>query len=442
MKNNKVAKIIMQIFWISLIVIFNMAINIVAIDYQVEGTNMPFIYGNKEKLVFLLFSILLVIYVIYYYNQNNTNYKKQELSIGSILIFNLLAILIFIYSFKTSLKSIMLFVFYIYLFILVFKLLGKFKAYLEIHKVNKDIKKTNPYIYYRELPNNYGIGIITLLVDSTLENEKDIVAVILDLCAKKYLSLVKNNDKYIIKVLKPVDDNLFVNEKYILNLIINNDLKSIDYKTWYKTCVNDGINLGLYTYEETKTNSVSALDKIANREDKVIKTIGVMSAIIGVIVALFGTLYWIKDNGVSTGNILISIIVFIGLFYACFFASLCILRVVCIVFNSFSFIFNSSKNLYIKNYKDIKDNRLIVTEKGKEELQKLYSFKAFIKDFGNFAPREAKEIVLWDRYLSYAQVFGLTKEIMQTGYNELVNNASFQIDNIDNINFDNIEILK
>ena len=49
-------------------------------------------------------------------------------------------------------------------------------------------------------------------------------------------------------------------------------------------------------------------------------------------------------------------------------------------------------------------------------------------------------LVLWDRYLSYAQVFGLTKEIMKTGYPKLVKNSSFQIDDINNITFDNIEI--
>ena len=71
----------------------------------------------------------------------------------------------------------------------------------------------------------------------------------------------------------------------------------------------------------------------------------------------------------------------------------------------------------------------------------LKAFKAFIKDFGNFADKYPEEIILWDRYLSYAQVFGLTKDIMKTGYSKLIKNSSFQIDDINNINFDNIEIL-
>ena len=54
--------------------------------------------------------------------------------------------------------------------------------------------------------------------------------------------------------------------------------------------------------------------------------------------------------------------------------------------------------------------------------------------------KNVEEVVIWDRYLSYAQVFGLTKEIMKSGYNQLVDNSSFKIDNIENINLDNIKI--
>lgn len=73
-------------------------------------------------------------------------------------------------------------------------------------------------------------------------------------------------------------------------------------------------------------------------------------------------------------------------------------------------------------------------------MQKLYSFKAFIKDFGHFVDKKPEEVILWDRYLSYAQVFGLTKEIMNSGYKQIIDNPSFHIDSIDNINLYNIEV--
>ena len=101
-------------------------------------------------------------------------------------------------------------------------IVGTLKGKRTINKEYKNIKKNNPYIYYRELPNNYGIGVTSLLFDSKIENYKDIIAVILDLCAKKYLSLIKReDDKYYIKVLKNIDNELLSNEKYILDLFIS-----------------------------------------------------------------------------------------------------------------------------------------------------------------------------------------------------------------------------
>ena len=42
-----------------------------------------------------------------------------------------------------------------------------------ITKINmKKIEKQNKYLYYRELPNHFGIGINTLLIDSKIENGK------------------------------------------------------------------------------------------------------------------------------------------------------------------------------------------------------------------------------------------------------------------------------
>jgi uncharacterized membrane protein len=85
------------------------------------------------------------------------------------------------------------------------------------------------------------------------------------------------------------------------------------------------------------------------------------------------------------------------------------------------------------------NNNMKRTKKGIEELQKLYSFKSFLNDFGNFADKKIDEIKIWDRYLSYAEVFGLTNVIMKTGYKELIDNNSFHIDNMDNISLDNID---
>ena len=51
------------------------------------------------------------------------------------------------------------------------------------------------------------------------------------------------------------------------------------------------------------------------------------------------------------------------------------------------------------------------TEKGIEHFTKWQAFKNFLNDFGNFSIKELPEVVLWERYLVYATVFGLADKV-------------------------------
>lgn len=51
------------------------------------------------------------------------------------------------------------------------------------------------------------------------------------------------------------------------------------------------------------------------------------------------------------------------------------------------------------------------TKKGNEDYLKWKSFKNFLKDFGSFKIKELPEIVLWEKYLVYATVFGLAETV-------------------------------
>lgn len=326
----------------------------------------------------------------------------------------------------------------IVLFILIFLLcftisgiigniIGTLKGKLFINKENKIIKKTNPYIYYRELPNNYGIGVTSLLFDSKIENYKDIIAVILDLCAKKYLSLIKENDKYYIRILKDVDEQLLSNEKYILNLIISQNIKNVNYSEWYNYCLQDGTNLGLYYhYEKPKEviNDGLVTRKEIDRLKKIHKNISLFIALFVFIICLI--------SGMWLEGILYSLISFV--------AAYVILIIPFYIITVFTGVKNIGKMQKKITYDITLNNHLTRTNKGIVELQKLISFQNFLSDFGNFVDKHPEEVVLWDRYLSYAQVFGLTTEIMNSGYKQLVDNSSFKIDNIDNINLYNIEV--
>ena len=324
-----------------------------------------------------------------------------------------------------------------------------------LHKLFIKDKSIKNDLYLRELPNNFGIGVTTLLFDSKIENEKDIVAIILDLCARKYLSLTKSNDKYIIKILKQIDTNLLDNEKYIMELLINNNIKNIDYYKWYNLCETDGKGLNLYYRYTSKIENNRKTDSM----DDILHRIKKRSIILSVIVFIIFSLYTFFTNNIwsvvpklsekysnmaiGTGMLVVLLAISIsGIIVAVisYFIIYIILYLWETIKTFVTFSFRSGSNIEKSSYNNVMSNNLMRTKYGENEYQKLVSFRNFIKDFGAFADREAKEVVIWDRYLSYAQVFGLTKEIMQTGYKELIDNASFQIDNIDNINFDNIKV--
>lgn len=359
-----------------------------------------------------------------------TKYHKigsVKLTITMLLIYAVVQVILFVCNLDNPIFFNVLVVFNVFFCnYCLYVISGVLKGKRAINKENKYLKKINPYIYFRELPNFFGIGVTTLLMDSTIENYKDIVAVILDLCAKKHLNLVKQGDKYIIKVLKGIDDSLLSNEKYILSLVLNNDIKNISYKEWFNYCMQDGINLGLYTHKVPK-NKLN--NPVFSRQERIKKDNKVKLIISLILPCLLFLLTFSSDLILA----IFSSVILFGISYL----------ILTIIFNIklfFREMFKEAKYHRNQNYVNQLNNKLTRTDKGVNELHKLYSFKAFIKDFGHFVDKKPEEVVLWDRYLSYAQVFGLTKEIMESGYKELIDNSSFHIDSIDNINLYNIEV--
>ena len=51
------------------------------------------------------------------------------------------------------------------------------------------------------------------------------------------------------------------------------------------------------------------------------------------------------------------------------------------------------------------------TQKGSEHYARWNAFKNFLDDFGSFELKELPEIILWERYLVYATIFGLADKV-------------------------------
>lgn len=381
-----------------------------------------------------------------------TKYNNTEVNMKATIAYLIIAIWILIFLgiifFNTltspaesnAMKFMILFVTGFLIIFMVLGLMSSMKGILKakifMAKSRNEIQKTNPYIYYRELPNNYGIGIATILIDSTIENEKDIVAVILDLCAKGYLHLQKNVNEYEVKILKPIDEKLLSNEKYILSLIMSNNIKDINYDEWFNYCMQDGIKLGLFNKKEGLKKSSGHFEKRTQKIKKISRTYVTTAVVLAIILAIAMVMASEEKITLSLaipkiiGSTLVASIVLLIVLYAPMYL------IPVMIVSTLSIGKEVEEQAY--NLEILND--IALTKKGQGEVQKLKAFKEFIRDFGMFANKNPEEIVLWEYYLSYAQVFGLTKEILATGYKEVVQNASFEIENIDSFKLNQINL--
>lgn len=322
-------------------------------------------------------------------------------------------------------------------------LYGKMRVKKKEILIEKEIKLNNPYIYYRELPNNFGIGISSVLVNKTIENEKDIIACILDLCARKYLKLEKVDDKYMITILKNSTTNLLSNETYILKHLMNNTVQQIDYQEWHQLCVENGKQLELFEDNREVNISESKQKEIVEEyykaNEKQLKKIIPFFLLIGVVL---GSTIFIFPNVTDTfahllninNDMTLKIIFFVSITFITFMSLTNIFGITCALSAVGKTIYQNRDMIY----QNTLSTKIIHTSKGQEATKKLFSFKCFLKDFGSFAEKNPEEIILWDEYLSFAIMFNLTDDILKTGYKQLIENSSFKIDNIDNMNLQNI----
>lgn len=314
-------------------------------------------------------------------------------------------------------------------------LIGRFGGKIHYAYYKHYLKKNNPYQYYRELPNNFGVAIASLIVDSSIENKKDIIAVILDLCAKGYLELEKDfNNNYNIKILNNDINQLLPNEQYVIRSITDGKLKQFNYTQWYNCCKNDAIRLGLITEDN---NNINAQRK---RKSSFLKKLFKLSVLIGTIVMFIlvfnanqDKMSQMVDNTDETVQNVINVTTMVAAFVASLIGGVLIAILVVMLFSPIYAVLATIKNSVQLGYKIEKGRRLNLTEYGKAEVKKLFAFEAFLKDFGLFASKNPEEITLWEYYLSYAQVFGLTDEILKTGYKQIIKKGSIQLEDINTI---------
>ena len=237
-----------------------------------------------------------------------------------------------------------------------------------------------------------------------------------------------------ITSLNKAPNDLLSNEVFILNWILtsqNKELKSFDYKEWKYLVKRDALTLGLIEQRHINRDApTTIIDSISKKEKKMILLIFIL-CFLGI--SIFSFLSFTGSEGIeiqnlfaNIGNIFYLLINLINSLIVGGFISgiiYVILWLVVLMFHSFK----SSKE-YAYNKEIIDTPKL--SSFGNTEVQELYALGNFIKDFGKFADKHIEEIIIWEQYYSYAQLFNLTNYMLEEKYKKLTDNECFKVKNI------------
>lgn len=256
-------------------------------------------------------------------------------------------------------------------------------------KYDKELKTNFDMEYNREFINDYDVTNIEYLFDKKI-TEKAFSTSILNLIYKKNIK-IEQIDKKDYKLIKVNTDNVSESEEYLMKMIFDN-IGNKEYvllsqiKKYAKEIHGTTSEfLTSFTTWQNKVTSESIKNNFYESNTK-IKVLGVLFSLVGYLI------FYVM--GRFNGFNLFSIIIFIS----------------ALVFMIYVLVFNKR------------------TKRGAEDYRKWKAFKRFLEDFGRFDEKELPEIVLWERYLVYANIFGIADKVgktMKIKFNEINTNNQY-----------------
>lgn len=275
-------------------------------------------------------------------------------------------------------------------------LIGLILLWIHIYKkYDKEYKIDFDHKYYREFTGNYNVEVVEYLLNKNIST-KAFMASIMNLIYKKNIDIEDNGEskKNITLVLKNRNGTNEAENK-LLNLLFDDigseqkvTLKQIE-KYSSKASTAEKFMAG---YESWKLEVINDANKenFFESHSHVIG-ISVLNLVLGVLISSLTLFFKVK-------LLLLPIFVTLG---------------------GISFL------IYTCSFKKW-------TKHGREHYLKWNAFKNFLLDFGSFKDKEVPEIKLWDKYLVYATVFGIAKEVQKA--------MNVQLSNLD-IDQNNMPIL-
>ena len=248
-------------------------------------------------------------------------------------------------------------------------------------KYDREYKSNFDQKYNREFTGEYDVEVVDYLMNKSVSTNA-MSASIMNLIYKKNIEIIENpNDKKNPTLRLKSRDNVSSSEAKIIELLFD---KIANKK--------DG------TLEVT-TKEIEKYSKKTSTAEKFMNGYNAWKDEVET-VALNENFFEDHSNKkIAAGLYLVLGFVIIGLMFLfdMFFPILMLL----IILSSVAFVF------YISTFKKW-------TPKGREHYLKWNAFKNFLKDFGSFETKDLPEIKLWEKYLIYATLFGIAKEVGKT----------------------------
>lgn len=244
-------------------------------------------------------------------------------------------------------------------------------------KLNKiDIKNDS---YYRDIISTYSPGVLSYIDDFKLD-EKDIAATLISLELKRKIKIDNQ-----VKIVDATSNNLEKNEKYILEKIIQNKTKEINFIDFEEKIIEDCIENDLIVER-------SEIEKKLKKKKTVVICIYII-----LIFLFFSSPELLFSNTFMSNGILS-------------FISIVSITVIFLLLISLPFI----ANVYFKSYKLMNDlNPYIRNKKGNDINLKLEGLKKYIKEYSLLNEKEHNDIVIWEDYLIYSIIFGQNKDMVE-----------------------------
>lgn len=247
-------------------------------------------------------------------------------------------------------------------------------------------------IYVRDMEVNYSPAILSYLQNQKLEDEKDITACILDLCAKKYLDIRKTKENnYTLEKGTNQDSNILpADEKYLYDKIVSK--QKIDFYEWKEIVIKEFNKFGFLKYKH-------------------IGLTGIFFILFMLIMLLCAIVYAINPRA-KLAQFLITIL------FTLFEIALiepCLIIISKII------------------QKDEKYIAGIYTSAGVKEMKRWDKYKNFLKDYTLIKNRKIDSVIVLEKHIAYATVLDVNKDYTQSIINDLNVNYNLNLDYIKSI---------